>query len=57
MAAGSFVLLFAVNSVHHFWTVIHIVDVLKPVILSATYINTGPSFFWYAVFGFWEFEK
>jgi len=57
MATGSFVLLFAVNSSHHFLTVIHIIDILKPVILSATYFSTGPSFFGYAMFEFWKFEK
>jgi len=56
MATGSFVL-FAVNSSHHFWTAIHIIDILKPVILSATYISTGPSFFWYEVFVFGSLER
>ena len=51
---SSFVLLFAVNSIHHFWTVFHVVNILKLVFLSATYFNTGPSFFWYVVFGFWK---
>jgi hypothetical protein len=57
MPAGSTVLLVTVNSSHRFCTVIHTISILKPVILSDTYFNTGLSFLWYAVFGFWEVVK